>query len=240
MYPFHDVFITNSKHPEGFEELRVQDEALMRALSCGPVGIGDKVGEVDKAVVEKLCFPEGKLAKPDRPAQPHWALLKEGLLVAAAETALPVGIWKFVVVYNVAEAPRSYHIDPEELGAGEGVVYNYFRGCVMTALSGRLLPERGDYFVLAPLLEGVALLGFLDKYITFPSDRCQIELIGKGILAKFRAPPNAEYLIGAYSPRALAMEVKGTELVEVSVQEGLHLIRVRPYQGEWTLILRRG
>ena len=118
MYPFHDVFITNAQHPEGFAEPRAQDEALMRALSCGPIGIGDKLGYVDEEIVRKLCFPDGELAKPARPARPRWAPLREGLLVAAAETALAVGTWTFLAVYNLTEEAVEYRLHPEELGLG--------------------------------------------------------------------------------------------------------------------------
>src|SRR5207244_7698414 len=49
--PSYDVFITNQHHPEGFADPEAPREALLRALSSGIVGIGDKRGWVAKAIV---------------------------------------------------------------------------------------------------------------------------------------------------------------------------------------------
>ncbi len=240
MYPFHDVFITNARHPEGFAEPRAQDEALMRALSCGPIGIGDKLGYVDEKIVRKLCFPDGELAKPDRPARPRWAPLREGLLVAAAETTLAVGTWTFLAVYNLAEEAVNYRLHPEELGFEGGVLYDYFRGRVVREISGKLPPEGGDYFIIAPDVNGIAFIGLLDKYITVPAGKCQVEPVKGGLVARFRTPLGEEYPVGVHSPAGLAAEAEGAEIVGMAQVESLHSIAVRPRAGEWTLVLRRG
>jgi len=44
MLPFHDLFLTRP-HP-GLGGDNPEEEALLRALSCGPVGIGDGPGMV--------------------------------------------------------------------------------------------------------------------------------------------------------------------------------------------------
>ena len=240
MYPFHDVFITSAQHPEGFAEPRAQDEALMRALSCGPIGIGDKLGYVDGGIVRKLCFPDGELAKPDRPARPRWAPLREGLLVAAAETALAAGTWTFLAVYNLTEEAVDYRLHPEELGLGRGILYDYFRGRVVREISGKLPPEGGDYFVIAPEVNGMVLIGLLDKYITVPVGRCQVEPVKGGLMARFWTPPGEEYPVGVHSPAGLAAEADGAEIVGMAQVESLRSLVVRPRTGEWTLVLRRG
>jgi hypothetical protein len=239
MYPFHDVFITNAQHPEGFAEPRAQDEALMRALSCGPIGIGDKLGYVDEGIVGKLCFPDGELLKPDFPARPRWAPLREGLLVAVAETALSAGTWTFLAVYNLTEETVDYRLDPEELGVGKGVLYDYFRGRVVGRLAGKLPPEGGDYFVLTPEVNGMALVGLLGKYITVPAGRCRVEPAKGGLAATFRAPPGEDYPVGVYAPGGLAAAAEGAEILDTAQVENLHSVVVRPRTEEWTLILRR-
>ena len=42
-------------------------EALLSALSAGPVGIGDPLGEADPAIVRRTCRADGVLVKPDAP-----------------------------------------------------------------------------------------------------------------------------------------------------------------------------
>jgi len=154
MYPFHDVFITNAAHPEGFSEPRAEDEALMRALSCGPVGIGDKVGWVDRGIVGRLCFPDGTLAKPDRPARPLWQPLSQGLVAAAAETTLPSGTWRFLAVYNTAERPVAYSLDPADLGVEGAVVYDYLRRRLVPAVAGDLPRREGTISSWLPSWRG--------------------------------------------------------------------------------------
>ncbi|HIP99018.1 TPA: hypothetical protein EYH33_00515 [Candidatus Bipolaricaulota bacterium] len=238
MYPFHDVFITNASHPEGFCEPRARDEALMRALSCGPVGIGDKLGCVDRGIVERLCFSDGTLAKPDRPAQPLWRPLFQGLLAAAAETTLEPWTWRFLAVYNITEGEQAYSLDPADLGAEGAVVYDYFRRRLASGVAGGLPPEGGDYFILAPLVEGIALLGLLDKYITLPAGRCRLERGPEGLLVMFSTPPGGEHLVGAVSEAGLAVEAQGAELRGVWREGALHLIRVRPQSPRWRLSFR--
>ena len=64
--PSYDVFITAGNHPEGFAEPDAPLQALARALSAGIVGIGDKIGHVDKDIVARLAFPDGTLAEVHR------------------------------------------------------------------------------------------------------------------------------------------------------------------------------
>ena len=237
MYPFHDVFITNGRHPEGFAEPRAWDEALMRALSCGPIGIGDKVGCIDTGVVRALCFPDGELLKPDHPARPRWDPLQDGLLVAAAETALPAGTWKFVAIYNLAGVGRRWQLDSEGIG-DDVVVYDCLRRRVISEPKGELAPEEGAYFVFAPRVGGVALLGLVDKLIAVPSGRCWVEPVKKGIRATFRVPPGGERLAGVCSRGRLEVAAEGAEIRGCSEERGFHLIRVCPLSGEWSLTLR--
>ena len=52
--PSYDVFITNRGHPEGFANPHAERDALVRALSAGVVGLGDKLDCVDQELVRKL------------------------------------------------------------------------------------------------------------------------------------------------------------------------------------------
>jgi len=49
--------------PEPFPEL----ETYVSALSGGPVGPGDSIGNTDKELIMKTCMPDGRLLKPEVP-----------------------------------------------------------------------------------------------------------------------------------------------------------------------------
>ena len=140
----------------------------------------------------------------------------------------------------MTEEAVEYRLHPEELGLGGGVLYDHFRGRVVKEISGKLPPEGGDYFIIAPDVNGIAFIGLLDKYITVPAGRCQVELVKGGLVVRFRTPPGEEYPVGVHSPAGLVAEADGAEIVGMAQVESLHSIVVRPRAGEWTLTLRRG
>ena len=59
---FKDVFLSD-RAAEPYAEI----EALLAALSTGPVGIGDRIGRADRALVLRTCREDGMLVKPDAP-----------------------------------------------------------------------------------------------------------------------------------------------------------------------------
>ena len=58
--PFKDVFRADPEvaGPNG------EPEALLSALSTGPVGLGDRVGRMDPALALRTCRADGLLVKP--------------------------------------------------------------------------------------------------------------------------------------------------------------------------------
>ena len=63
---FKDVFLSSrDEGPDGDPHAEI--EALLSALSSGPVGIGDRLGRTDRGVVLRTCRPDGLLVKPDVP-----------------------------------------------------------------------------------------------------------------------------------------------------------------------------
>jgi hypothetical protein len=55
-----DVFVTTG------DDLAVV-EAMLAAMSCGPVGIGDAIGATDRDLVLRTCREDGVLVQPDAP-----------------------------------------------------------------------------------------------------------------------------------------------------------------------------
>ena len=63
LMPFKDVFRADPEHAGDNGE----PEALLSALSTGPVGLGDRVGRMDPALAMRTCRADGVLIKPDVP-----------------------------------------------------------------------------------------------------------------------------------------------------------------------------
>ena len=214
-------------------------EALMRALSAGPIGVGDKVGEIDQEIVNRLVFPDGVLAKPDRPLRPVWSSLRHDLIVGDTESV--GGVWRYIAVFNIGTARQDYDLQDAGLLTEGHVIYSTSLHRIVPEMRGVLAPADGDYYVLAPLLSGIAFIGFLDKYITAPSDRILgIEVADAGFDVRMRVPPWRTYPIGAFLDGQLTADADGAKVVEESVQDGLHVFTVIPTRGKFTLRVRRG
>ena len=106
LWPYKDVF-----HSAAGSETR-EVEALLSALSAGPVGVGDRVGEADPALIRRTCRADGVLVRPDVPVAaidravfdaPVWT---GELLTGSAHTDHAAGRWGYVVTANVGMEPR--------------------------------------------------------------------------------------------------------------------------------------
>ncbi len=66
---FKDCFMTSKE--AGTSSIdgdpHAEVEALLSAMSAGVVGIGDRLGRTDPALLSCLCLPDGSLVQPDRP-----------------------------------------------------------------------------------------------------------------------------------------------------------------------------
>lgn len=239
LLPFHDVFITNRTHPDGFAESDADSEALMRALSAGPVGVGDKIGEIDQEIVNRLVFPDGVLAKPDRPLRPMWGSLSHDLIVGETESV--GGAWRYIAVFNIGTGGQDYDLQDVGLLTEEQMIYSPSLRMIVPKMKGSLPPAGGDYYVLAPLLSGIALIGFLDKYITAPSDRILwIEATDAGFDVRMRVPPGRSYPVGAFLDGELTVEADGAKVAIGAVEDGLHVFAITPMGEECTLRVRKG
>jgi hypothetical protein len=179
--PSYDVFITIQEHPEGFAEPEAPKQALARALSAGIVGIGDKVGHVDKAIIDRLAFPDGTLSQPDHPLYPMVSTLQSDVLALYTTTAIGRYRWSYVALFNLSNDAGDYNVDLGPFLEGpEGLVYDHLSGQTYSLvgarhavplpegslLSGKAEPGEYRYVVIPPKVGDLYLLGFPDKYVT--------------------------------------------------------------------------
>jgi hypothetical protein len=227
--PSYDVFITNQNHPEGFAEPEAPRQALLRALSSGIVGIGDKLGWVDKAIVDRLAFPDGTLAQPDHPPYPLVPTLQSAILAFYTTTTIGDFRWTYLALLNLSEEEQGYSLDLEPfLEEKENLVYDYLAGQSMmerqvvgSARSGEI-----RYLVLPPRVGGLHLLGFLDKYVTLSGRQVKgmrVEQACVGI--DLELPAGRRYTLTVLGANHLAVEGRG--LSNLAVEHAAELIHIR-------------
>jgi hypothetical protein len=174
LWPYKDVF--HSSATGEFAPTR-EGEALFAALSGGPVGVGDRIGAADVALIRRTCRADGVLVRPDVPIAaidraafdaPVW---NETLMTGSAHTQHAAGRWGYVVTANVAADGERHStrvaladLGEDRPGTDETCVYDWRRGTVT------VLPADGGYDVeldardwdlrvLAPVLGDVAVIG---------------------------------------------------------------------------------
>jgi hypothetical protein len=176
LLPYKDVFHATTD-PGAHGEV----EALLSALSAGPVGIGDRVGVADPALVRRTCRADGLLVKPDLPVAAldrcldRVVVFSRRLLVGSTTTTHGAGTWHYVVAANVRDDGDAVteRITLAELGVeAPAVVWDWRRRTAeaVEAVGGwdvELGPHEWDYRVVAPVLAGgAAVIGDPDVFVT--------------------------------------------------------------------------
>lgn len=216
--PFKDVFLSPASG-EPYAEV----EALLAALSAGPVGIGDRIGATDRDLVLRTCREDGVLVKPDAPLAAvdrcfrASAFLQSELLTAETYSEHPAGRWIYVVTLHASRerAALSGRLCLQDLGAarpaGRVVAYDWRRR------TWSLLEPDGDwevelpfqdwdFRVLCPLLPGDrAVFGDIDKYASAGDRRIAgITADGDTISFEVLGAPDTSAVVAGCSPRAPA------------------------------------
>jgi hypothetical protein len=240
--PSYDVFISNQHHPEGFATPEASTDALLRALSGGIVGIGDKVHYVDRAIVERLAFPDGTLAQPDHPPYPIVSTLQSNMLAFYTTTTIGDFRWTYVVLINLSAEAQGYCLDLEPfLEDEESVVYDYLAGqqVVDRVLVGTARPGEIRYLVLPPRVGGLHLLGFLDKYVTVSGRQVQgIQREHEYVSIDLELPTRQSYRFVVLGINQLAVEGPGIYNPTIEPQDGLAHVRFQVGTPRCRLFLR--
>jgi hypothetical protein len=195
LWPYKDVF-----HSAPTSETR-DVEALLAALSAGPVGVGDRVGVGDVDLIRRTCRADGVLVRPDVPVAatdrawfdaPVWS---EGILVGSTYSQHAAGRWAYVVACNpgLDPLPAGGRVDLAELGedhpgSDRVAVFDWRSGSIalLPAAGGwdlELAPAGWDYRVIAPVLPGaIALLGDPALYACAGDARiAAVEVVNGGV-----------------------------------------------------------
>ncbi len=181
--PFKDVFASGGEHAE--------IEAMLSALSTGPVGLGDAIGTTDGDVVAATCRPDGTIVRPDVPLAAVDACYRDHAvarpvpLVAECRTDHAAGRWTQVVCVNAYRRGEPVQ-GVVDLGAatptGDVVRFDLRTGALARGTADwtvALEPEAWTHHLLAPWMdlagERVAVLGDVSKHA--PVGRARIPTV---------------------------------------------------------------
>ena len=175
--PYKDVFHADPSDPDAHCDV----ESLLAALSTGPVGIGDRLGKTDPSIVRRTCRADGMLVKPHSPVAAidkcftRWATRRRTLTTGTAVTEHADGDWIYVATLNCTDTAAEGRVDLADLGfvapTDRVAVWNW-----RTQTLEILDPDGGwdlsldalgwDYRVVAPIVDGVAVIGDPSLYAT--------------------------------------------------------------------------
>ena len=242
--PSYDVFITAGDHSEGFAEPDASLQSLARALSAGIVGIGDKVGQVDKDIVDRLAFLDGALAQPDHPPFPVVASLQSEVMAFYTTTSIGDLRWTFLALFNLDNREREYRLDLDPfLVQGKGAVYDYYAAKMILehCLAGNLDGGNTRYLVISPQVGGLYLLGFLDKYITLSGRQVKkIVASEEGLELTLELPAGRFYTFAVGRADTLSVEGEGRGISDLTIEHGpgLSYIHFRVGSPQCSLLLK--
>jgi hypothetical protein len=210
LMPFKDVFRADADVAGDNGE----PEALLSALSTGPVALGDRVGRMDAALALRTCRADGLLIKPDVPvaatdeSMVNSAAFQSELLVAECFSDHPAGRWVYVVGLhaNPSDEPVTGDIAFAGLGAsapaGEVAAWDWRAGTATRlprdATWPTTLPREGwTYLVLAPVLPaGLAVIGDTSKFVTAGDARLEVIATDTGARLVVKGPAESVTITG--------------------------------------------
>jgi len=157
--------------------------AVARALSGGPVYVSDRPDHFDPALLARFLAADDRLLRYDRPARPTPDMIFRDPFAApafikgfnvAGETGA-VGL--FHPGHQPAEPPLTEHVGPAlvpQLGGERFAAHAADRGWLGVVDADRglpitLEPAGADLLTFAPIIEGCAVLGLIDKLAPAPA-----------------------------------------------------------------------
>lgn len=188
LMPFKDVFRAGPELVGNHGE----PEALLFALSTGPVGLGDRVGRFDPALAMRTCRADGRLIKPNVPiaATSRSMLVSAGsrpvLMVAECFSDHVAGRWAYVMTMRCSpgDGPATSEVRLSDLGesapTGDVVVWDWRAGTALRTTpahswTATLAPEEWTFHVVAPVLPGgITIIGDVSKFVSAGDARVEV------------------------------------------------------------------
>jgi len=181
--PFKDGFYSSTNKQVGGQtvgpETDPDREALMATLSAAMVGPMDGIYLLNASRVMTTCRADGKVLKPDRPITPPDSCFSERRPTCQVyQTYSDVSDFGRAHYYFNNDGNAKLLAKELKLthaaNAGTHAVYNWYSGDVSLLKADNSLTEGYEghlYAIVVPVVEGWALLGEVDKYVTLSTTR---------------------------------------------------------------------
>ncbi|MEX0846996.1 MAG: hypothetical protein WD023_04385 [Ilumatobacteraceae bacterium] len=195
LMPFKDVFRADPDIVGDHGE----PEALLSALSTGPVGLGDRVGRFDPVLAMRTCRADGILVKPHVPVAATSRTMasspgsRPALMVAECFSDHPAGRWSYITTMRCSpsDTPTTGEVRLADLGdsapTGDVVLWDWrqqtaARLALDASWSTTLAQEEWTFHVAAPLLScGIAVIGDTSKFVTAGDARIEVSEHGDSV-----------------------------------------------------------
>lgn len=158
---------------------QAEKNALMRAVSGGPVYVSDQLERSRPEILKPLATADGRVLRCDRPAMPTADCVTVDPTVSGQAMKIQnmAGSHGVLAVLNLDAdgAPVTATIRSEDIpgfAAEEYAVYEHFSGACRVLKRGEsfvvTLRDDSDYrlYIFAPVVDGFAAIGRTDKYIS--------------------------------------------------------------------------
>ena len=246
--PFKDVFRAD---PEVAGD-NGEPEALLSALSTGPVGLGDRVGRFDPTLALRTCRADGLLVKPDVPIAATGRVDVRAVRRSAASCSSPsAGPTTRPAAGPTCSAStptrpttrsRADHRSPGSATprpAGDVVAWDWRARTAHPAgrrrrLAGLAGPQEGwTYLVLAPVLaSGLAVIGDVDLFVTAGDARIEVSELPDGARVVVKGAGEVVTVTG-WAPSAPAVD--GHEVAH-DAESGVWQVRVEVPSRGWATV----
>ncbi len=157
-------------------------ESVLSALSAGPVGIGDRVGRTDAAIVARCCRADGAIIGPDRPVAILGRSMDPTVAITWAATTTGPQVHLLAIQTGPVDdgAPdAACWTDSIDLGAlfaelglsgpaGTWLGYDMRAGTADVlgpSVEVSLGPRAWRHLLLVPVVDGVARIGDVDRHV---------------------------------------------------------------------------
>jgi hypothetical protein len=199
--PWADVFMSEER-----------DNLLLATLSTGPVGVGDRIGSVNREGLLQAVRGDGVIVRPDAPLVPtdqvfvEEAQKRQRPMIASAYTDFGT-LKAFYVLAYARGHEKTIAFTPASLGLHtRAYVFDYFSGKGTALEADRAFTEslKKDcaYYIIVPIGQsGTAFLGDRDQFVSLGKQRIS-RLSDDGrlrVTIQFAAGENSRTVHG-YSP----------------------------------------
>jgi hypothetical protein len=231
IWPFADVLMSNET-----------GNLLLSTLSGGPVGVGDRIGELDGANLHRAARRDGAIVKPDVPIVPidssFWNDSNSAQMpVVAATYSDFVGLraWYLFAFAQGADTQASFRLSDAGV-TGPVYLYDYFRGTGNLVQPGDLLNLDATgftYRIAAPVgPSGIAMLGDTAHFVSLGKKRISaLADDGTVTITVAFAEGESHRILRGYSPVPVMASAIGGETSQLFRDPSTGLFRVRVARG---------